>query len=180
MAWRKSLEPVPTRAPFPSVPDYCEPVSAWRMWEVGDADTAPRLRSLYRNCVWPVGAPFEARCEAHRFRPWRRDRHSAPNTACTCGIYAVSYEFIRRLALHDRLPEERPFVIGAVSLWGDVVECERGWRAALAYPTRLFVPHAGLDAQQQAVGLADYGVPVELLATGSMTDALDALAELAA
>lgn len=180
MGWRKSLELAATRAPLTCAPDYCEPLSAWRMWEVGDLGTAPRLRSLYRNCVWPVGAPFEARCEAHRFRPWRRERHRAPNTTCTCGIYAVSYEFIRRLALHDRLPEDRPFVIGAVSLWGHVVECERGWRAALAYPAHLFVPAAGWGAEQHAAGLADYGVPVELLGTVTVTDALDAVAELAA
>jgi hypothetical protein len=180
MGWRRSLEPAADRAPLSCAPDYCEPVSAWRMWEVGDLDTAPRLRSLYRNCVWPVGVPFEARCEAHRFRPWRRERHCAPSTTCTCGIYAVSYEFIRRLALHDRLPAERPFVIGAVSLWGNVIECERGWRAALAYPARLFVPDACTEAEQHAVGLADYGVPVELLGTLNVTDALDAVAELAA
>jgi len=180
MGRRKSLEPAANRASLTCAPDYCEPLSAWRMWEVGDVDTAPRLLSLYRNCVWPVGLPFEARCEAHRFRPWRRDRHSAPNTTCTCGIYAVSYEFIGRLARHDRLPEARVFVIGAVSLWGDVVECERGWRAARAYPTRLFIPDAGSDAEHHAAGLADYGVPVEVLGTSSVTDVLDAVAELAA
>ena len=78
------------------------------------------------------------------------------------------------------LPPGCLFVIGTVSLWGDVLECERGWRAAFAYPSRLFVPLGFPGAAEQAVGLEDYGVPVELLDTQSLVDALDDVAELAA
>ena len=78
------------------------------------------------------------------------------------------------------LPPGCLFVIGTVSLWGDVLECERGWRAAFAYPGRLFVPLGFPGAAEHAVGLEDYGVPVELLDTQSLADALDDVAELAA
>ena len=110
-----------------------------------------------------------------------RPRHSAPTATCSCGIYGAPFELIRRkLALDDGLPPGCLFVIGTVSLWGDVLECERGWRAALAYPSRLFVPLGVPGAAERAVGLRDYCVPVELLETSTIADALDDVAELAA
>jgi hypothetical protein len=169
-----------TTAP-PSAPDYAEPLCAWRLWEVRDVGGAPRLRSLYRLSFWPVGAPFEARCEAQRLRLSRRPAHAAPTETCSCGIYGAPFElFRRRLALDDGLPAGCLFVLGTVSLWGDVLECERGWRAALAYPQRLFVPRGIPGAAERAVGLADYGVPVELVETRDVAGALDHVAELAA
>jgi hypothetical protein len=59
-------------------------------------------------------------------------------------------------------------VIGRVSLWGSIVECEDGWRASHAYPERLYVPlrsesDNGRDARAIAHELTAYGVPVELL-----------------
>ena len=68
--------------------------------------------------------------------------------------------------LEDALFGERR-VIGEVSLWGSVVECERGFRASHAYPKRIFIPtdadgrRGRLD--ELAVSLCEYGVPVELL-----------------
>jgi hypothetical protein len=31
------------------------------------------------------------------------------------------------------------YALGRVSLWGSVIECERGWRASYAYPAALYV-----------------------------------------
>jgi hypothetical protein len=181
MRWRKPSEPDAATSAVAMVPDYAEPLCAWRLWEVEDVEGAARLRSLYRLSFWPVGAPFEARCEAQRLRLSGRPRHSAPTATCSCGIYGAPFELIRRkLALDDGLPPGGLFVIGTVSLWGDVLECERGWRAELAYPSRLFVPLGVPGAAEQAVGLRDYGVAVELLETSTIADALDDVAELAA
>jgi len=180
MRWRKSCEAAIAPA-VEAAPDYAEPLCAWRLWEVEDVEGAPLLRSLYRLSFWPVGAPFEARCEAQRLRLSRRPRHAAPSETCSCGIYGAPFELIRRkLAVDDGLPPGCLFVLGTVSLWGDVLECERGWRAALAYPSRLFVPLGVPCAAERAVGLRDYGVPVELLQTSTIADALDDVAELAA
>src|SRR5215475_4479427 len=177
MGWRKSLQPAGTGTAAARAPDYGEALTAWRVWEVEDVDGAPRLRSLYRNCFWPVGAALEARCEAQRLRLWRGSRHTAPTAACTCGIHAVPFEFLEGLAHQDRLlPPGRSIVIGTVFLWGAVVECERGWRAELAYPSRLFMPRASAPAGR-AAGLGDYGVPVKLL-TRSAAEALDELDDL--
>ena len=181
MRWRKSSEPAATAAETTIAPDYAEPLSAWRLWEVEDLDAAPRLRSLYRDSFWPVGAPLEAKCEAQRLRLSRRPRHAAPRETCTCGIYAAPFELVRKkLAVDHDFPPACLFVIGTVSLWGDVLECERGWRAAFAYPSRIFVPLGFPGAAEQAVGLEDYGVPVELLGTHNLALALDDVAEIAA
>jgi hypothetical protein len=181
MRWRKSCEPAATTSEVAIAPDYAEPLCAWRLWEVEDVDGAPRLRSLYRTSFWPVGAPLQARCDAQRLRLSRRPRHAAPTETCTCGIYGAPFEVIRKkLAPDDGLPPGCLFVIGTVSLWGDVLECERGWRAALAYPRRLFVPLGFPGAAERVVGLEDYGVPVEPLQTHSISDSLDHVAELAA
>lgn len=181
MRWRRSDEPAETISGVALAPDYAEPLCAWRLWEVEDVDGASRLRSLYRISFWPVGAPFEARCEAQRLRLSRRPRHAAPTETCSCGIYGAPFELIRKkLAIDHGLPPGGLFAIGTVSLWGDVLECERGWRAALAYPRHLVVPLGSHGVPDRVAGLRDYGVPVELIDTGNVADALDHVAELAA
>jgi hypothetical protein len=120
--------------------------------------------------------PLEARCEAQRLRLSRGSRHAAPTTACTCGIHAVPFGFPQSLAHQDRLlPPGRSIVVGTVSLWGEVIECERGWRAEYAYPSRLFMPRAS-SLPERAIGLGDYGVRVDVLARS----AAEALYELEA
>ena len=181
MRWRKPSEPAATAAETTTAPDYAEALCAWRLWEVDGVGATARLRSLYRLSFWPVGAPFEARCEAQRLRLSRRPKHAAPTESCSCGIYGAPFELIRKkLAIEGGLPPGFLFVIGTVSLWGDVLECERGWRAALAYPSRLFVPLGFPGAAECAVGLEEYGVPVELLYTRNLADALDDVEEAAA
>jgi hypothetical protein len=58
-------------------------------------------------------------------------------------------------------------VIGTVFLWGRVIECTRGWRTSRAYRKAICVPATcvshRLKAEQVALALIDYGVPVQLL-----------------
>jgi hypothetical protein len=58
--------------------------------------------------------------------------------------------------------------LGEVSLWGRVIECERGFRASLAYPRRLYLPADGLHRRRGRLvdDLEAYGVPVEPLSVG--------------
>ena len=162
-----------------SVPDYAEPLRAWRLWAIEDVRGSARLRSLYRRCIWPAGAPLAARCYARRFRLWRRSEHEAPVEACSCGIYAVEADRIRRLWRNSdsELPPGFSLVIGSVSLWGDVVECEHGWRARYAYPREIFVPCLTPEPDATASALVGYGVPVEVLEARTIRTALDAVAE---
>lgn len=166
-------------AALPPAPDYAEALSGWRVWAIEEVKGSVRLRSLYQRCIWPAGAALAARCHARRFRVWRRSLHEAPVDTCSCGIYAVPAERIHRLWRDSELPPGFSLVMGTVSLWGDVVECERGWRAGLAYPRELFVPHLAPEPYETAAALADYGVPVEVLDARTVDTALDAVAERA-
>ncbi len=153
-------------------PDYAEPIVGWRVWVVvAEADGAPRLRSIVQKAIWPVGEPLVAECRQRHVlaRILRRGAHGAvPAPTCQCGIYATG------LGELEPLLAEAPWdtgarVLGQVSLWGDVIECERGWRAERAYPARLYVPardgrRPRLTQEEIADALLDYGVEVELLA----------------
>jgi hypothetical protein len=73
-------------------------------------------------------------------------------------------------------------VLGRVSLWGTIVECDRGWRASNAYPAEIVVPARSLGGdpipplEEVALGLGEYGVPVRLVEAGRPKELLDALA----
>ena len=177
MLTRLEVDAAKRDAALPAVPNSVEPLQAWRLWAIEDVRGSARLRSLYRRCIWPAGVPVAARCYARRFRLWRRSPHEAPVETCSCGIYAVEAEGIRGLWRNSEVPPGFSLVIGSVSLWGAVVECEHGWRASFAYPRELFVPCLGPDQDQTAAGLADYGVPVEVLDARTIGSALEAVAD---
>ena len=153
-------------------PDYAAPIVAWRVWVVvpdGD-DGIPRLRSVVQKTVWPAGDALVAECCQRRVlaKLLRRPGHDAvPLAACQCGIYATELPELEPL-LAEAPWETGARVLGEVHLWGDVIECERGWRASRAYPARLYVPvrdgrRPRLTQEEIALGLSDYRVPVELL-----------------
>lgn len=161
-----------------AVPDYAEAVEAWRVWRVGLNGGHVVLESLFAAATWVPGVPLRATCAAghrSRWRPWHihLNDHRAPQTDCTCGIYAVrneetAHEYLdtrRFVARGDR-------VIGRVALWGDVVEGELGWRASAAYPVELLVPVTATERgvlgrraylDEILLGLEAYGVPVQLV-----------------
>ena len=160
-------------------PDRIEPVQGWRVWDVVLLDGTPRLCSLAFWSIWIPGTAAQATC---RRAPLEGvvaglPPHEAPAEACRCGIYATA-GLAETLAYSRDVRRRRDTihrVVGRVSLWGTVIECEGGWRSSLGYPAALFVPgvrrrrrRAGLagavgPVEGIAVGLAAYGVPVELL-----------------
>jgi hypothetical protein len=170
-----------------AAPDYCRPVIGWRLWSLAAVDGRARLASHVSPSVWEPRCELVAGCEVVRrdvLRPWRLrpTGHAAPEPRCTCGVHAM--ERIGYLGTYVPRPN-RPYswmrpvarqVLGLVSLWGDVVEGGRGWRASRAYPSELWVP--GVDGngceiaecEAIALDLADYGVPVHVC------DGRDALA----
>jgi hypothetical protein len=148
-------------------PDYAEPILGWRLWCVV-REEGLLLRSLFHPSVWPPRQALVAKCE--RWRPlahmlgWE---HEVPTRSCTCGIYAAHLEVVRDY-LEDPPGlgvEVLPRVVGLVSLWGSVVECERGWRASHAYPAAVFLPalSRGVDGGLSPDELGAYGVPVEVM-----------------
>jgi hypothetical protein len=165
--------------PLPSVdelgaPDLVEPVRAWRTWLVRVERGAPaRLRSVVFDVEWKAREPVVAECLRPRSLLASRllgRRHEVPRSRCSCGVYGADAE----RALSYLSPIERPApavrVIGLVALWGFLVECKHGWRASHAYPLHLYLPRSSDNsrgrharAEEIALGLADYGVPVELV-----------------
>jgi hypothetical protein len=164
-------------------PDYAEPVVGWRCWFVVASGEHLRLCSPLYRTVWLPLRETVARCEraGEWWKPAAPPLHAAPQADCQCGLYAPSSvrtaaSFVRG---RDSPREAIGAIIGRVFLWGRVVECELGWRAACAYPARLYVPlgrhgrftflaRRGADAEELAVALRAYGVPVELVACASV------------
>ena len=166
-----------------AVPDFIEPVEAWRVWRVCMHDLRIVLQSLNADTVWEPGVALSATCAARqrsRRLPWRIEAsgHESPEVDCTCGIYGVRSAAVARWYLERRAVfynAER--VVGRVALWGDVVESESGWRASRAYPLELFVPAAttlrgglrhGAYVDEIVLALSAYRVPVEVLALGDV------------
>jgi hypothetical protein len=172
--------------PRPAVPDFIEPVEAWRVWRVCMRDYRIVLQSLNADTIWEPGVALSATCAVRhrsRLRPWRAEApvHDVPEVECTCGIYgvrsaAVAGWYLERRALFFNA--ER--VVGRVALWGDVVESESGWRGARAYPIELFVPavtnlrgalRRGAYLDEIVLALSAYRVPVEVLPLGRISPA---------
>jgi hypothetical protein len=167
------------------IPDFVEPVEAWRVWRAAVREGGVVLQSLFAGVVWEPLVPLVASCTGgHRSRwaPWRRtpNDHPAPEPDCRCGIYGLRSVAAARsyLELPPLLcPDDR--VIGRVALWGDVVEGTRGWRASHAYPVELFVPappvaQRGLRQRAYLNEIlfaleAAYEVPVDLVAPSALT-----------
>lgn len=164
-------------------PDYCEPFEGWRVWKVVRREGRYTLGSVIQRTLWPAGRPLDAECLRSRLRLtslFGRSRHDAPDAGCVCGVYAG------RLDCIGTYVAEAPCrglarVLGRVALWGTVIECDRGFRASRAYPTRIYVPaDVGepwrVSWEEVALGLARYRAPIEMLAARA-SEATQLLAE---
>ena len=115
-------------------------------------------RTIYkRGLVWKPREPVQAVCPD--------DLHEVPAEGCKCGVWTVCHPMLLEEIGWatappqgiDKLPGV--MVAGEVSLWGNIVQHERGWRASFAYPRHLYV---FTDDPMIAETLRErYGVPVE-------------------
>jgi hypothetical protein len=159
-----------------AAPDFVEPFEAWRVWRVVAGDGHYKLASAIKPTVWAPGEPLVATClQSSPVRRWwqrfrGRDEHPpAPAFRCECGIYAADLPQLRHYLNDGLAPSAVGRVLGLVSLWGTVVECERGFRASHAYPSRIYVPADASSRRDHSWddligGLEIYDVPVEPLA----------------
>lgn len=137
-----------------------EPVVGWRAWTVVETVAGPELYSLVYAHAWPAGEPMRKVCEPGGCLAGRW-----PNQPHACGIHAFKersdaelYPGMWQARRTSGARFSEVYVIGRVSLWGRVVEHERGYRAALAYPFDLFLPG---EHRVLAAALAGrYGVEV--------------------
>jgi hypothetical protein len=124
------------------------PVEAVRFWCYQDDS----LYSLsMQDVLWPKYERAEAQCYCDKtpsFKP------------CKGGLYA--YRSFRDL-IADNLSyltwlmfSMGPLVLGTVSLWGNIISCEYGYRAQYGYPSGFYnVGGANLKTLSQ-----NYGVPI--------------------
>ena len=86
---------------------------------------------------------------------------------CSCGIYAFkdpADAFKYLMQVRDRfLCRWTDVALGAVSLWGKVIDCERGYRAQYAYPRHFYLP-ASLVRFMDKISFA-YGVSAGIYAS---------------
>jgi hypothetical protein len=140
-----------------AAPDYVEPTHAWRMWSLVETDAGVRLASPVHGSAWEPRTPLAARCPRAARRWVRRAHANVPDPACSCGVHGVPLHYLRFLVSTERW-SAAPVVFGRVALWGAVIECEHGWRAARAQPAALYVP-----SRVRSDHLRIYGVPVEVM-----------------
>jgi hypothetical protein len=159
----------------PEIPTYMGVMVGWRGWSVsadtgrwasielegGDVLRTPLLLS-FNSAFWPPGEVMEAECRGRK----SNEGHQVPSMSCTCGIYAAnSWPHLRDMHYqHYDADRSGTFVVvGAVNLWGNVVEGTQGWRAQFAYPKALYIP---FEAYRIAEPLSiAYRVPVKLANT---------------
>jgi hypothetical protein len=166
-------------------PDLAAPIIGWRVWVVLEEDERHRLASVFQPTLWAPRRELTGECLVGHRRLWpfwrrRAARHEAPDSSCSCGVYALkdtkqAIQYAFNAEVKGRAAIAR--VLGPVSLWGRVLECQRGWRAEYAYPLRIYVAAgkgagAASGAEELAFSLTDYGVPVEIVSDWGELDRL--------
>jgi len=129
-----------------AMPDSIVPVVAWRAWRVTTKLNGQwTLKALGQDGLWEPKKMMEAKCSGGQ-------DHPAPHRDCNCGIWSFR-------TLEELLPALKGYdnvkVLGQVSIWGRVLECENGFRSQFAYPKELWL----LDETMEQIGYA-YGVPI--------------------
>jgi hypothetical protein len=127
------------------------------VWTLVETEAGLRLGSVIHDQVWEPARTAPAICRRHDdLFAAPVEPHPTPSDVCGCGFHAVRDPVDAWSYLRGR--DEANVVgriLGEVALWGRVVETERGWRAASAYPVRLYVEH-----ERVARALAAYDVDV--------------------
>jgi hypothetical protein len=149
------------RLPDPNfkVPDLIQAVEGWRVWRVSTElprfGASPKMYSAtHSNYYWTPRKVSLAAC--------RKCDQDVPGEKCSCGFYsAKTFSHLMTMAYHwYNMDDGYVMVLGQVANWGKVIEGTQGWRAAMAYPVKLWVP---FESWKIAQALEDgYGVPVAL------------------
>jgi EAL domain-containing protein (putative c-di-GMP-specific phosphodiesterase class I) len=127
---RSSIQVPTTEAEVGSAPPLSiEPIIGWRVWSLHEVQGQIRLGSIARSHVWPAGEVFHATCVIGGKHGLR-----VPHESCSCGIYAASSP--EHLARSGALTSSAS-AVGAIAMWGTVVEHTQGARSQFAYPARL-------------------------------------------
>jgi hypothetical protein len=146
-----------------AAPDTIEPFLGWRTWRVVRLAGGLRLASPTYGALWPPRTPAEALCPLD---------HEPPQEGCHCGLHALKAE--NRVQLHRYLNPSSLQAVGEVSLWGRVVEGTHGFRAASAYPRRLWLVAPEGDVKEVAAEAlrTTYGLDVRAIRAADIEELL--------
>jgi hypothetical protein len=146
------------------MPDYCEPILAWRSWRVrgGNSLTSRgyvrwlpyrKLEAQHIDAGLAVRGSDSMVCKGSPC-----DGH-VPYMVPKCGVYGFkSLDELRKQSSGALFwATHGPTIVGAVHLWGRIIEHEHGYRAQFAYPARFIYGH---DCDAAAIA-ALYGVPFQ-------------------
>jgi hypothetical protein len=117
---------------------------------------------MYYPTPWPADGPLRASCEAasRRLAAWVRHAlswssadHAAPRWGCQCGIYGLARPEDADVLDASPRPQRTLLadswqVVGAVLLWGRVIQHDHGYRAEYARPVKLLAASAALDTPE--------------------------------
>lgn len=131
-----------------------QPIVGLRVWKIIDVGGLPKLRSVYKETVWPYRKALERDVlndmGIHAVKVGVRSQPSAFDPLAVAGGMDV-------LSLFAKYEAD---IAGEVYLWGRVDEHTEGYLADFAYPKKLY-PHADLDPVIAMQLEDEYGVPVE-------------------
>lgn len=127
-----------------------EPVTAWRVWAAGIVGNQWRLFSPLRpdGAMWEPHQPLEAQHDGLRITPygWMCECRESPcnsyeDLSYGCGIYAlkpshatVLFDYAAKYSAPRFFDNGTALIVGAVWLWGRIVEHACGYRAQYGYP----------------------------------------------
>jgi len=174
--WNQFLNPRPIQpdcqpdlpeVELDGVPDLIQPLEGWRVWKIvtlpSHRQELPLLRSVILDTPW---TPRRKVAAEHSFDLGAKCQ-GLLKSSCSCGMYAFKNPtdaFTYLSGVRDRLMGMCvDTALGSVSLWGKVVECERGYRAQYAYPRHLYLPATACHRVWEVSSA--FGVPVGVYAS---------------
>lgn len=134
------------------IPDYIEPMGAYRAFELGDGGT---LCSTAHSVIWE--REMKAECLVHGYR--NVPEHQAPHKGCSCGIWSL-----KRLGDIYRHFSTKNHAYAKIQVYGRTFEGELtgygpGFKSEKARIVEIYVHENVLPADRLAL-VDRYGVPV--------------------
>lgn len=156
-------------------PDYMEPLTAYRAWQFSDTQRFNELAGFgslslcsLNSVPWQPKQAMVAHC-TYGQRADVHEGHESPHPECSCGVYAG-----KNLEHLIEINYAQMGIHGEVSMWGNVLECELGYRAQYAYPKYFIVPQSMLGAnfnrtKERFDLLMQFGVDIYVAGNGPVT-----------
>jgi hypothetical protein len=134
---------IPAKLSAQRSPDYTTTLTGYRGWAVKNE----KLCALGMDKIWKPLKAEQAKCSSGTNKG-----HRAPSRDCSCGYW--SFKDMATLTAALASYTSNVAVVGAVEIWGRMIECENGWRSEFAYPKELWLLKPDLEYLSPAYGVA--------------------------